>query len=187
MTKHPYEGRPAPFAKPTVKAGALLSMACALFLSAQSHADCNELMKANILADQYFANEDGSVTDQATGLDWKRCPEGYDWFADLCVAQPSAPTTFTWGEALNHTAPLTEASGWRLPNTKELESLLKRNCSNPAIETTVFSSLELLNHWTSTAAVGYEGSAWAVNFIDGGHITADKESEYMIRLVRSQR
>lgn len=158
--------------------------------SASGFAQCNANIPANTSPDMYAVNPDNSITDKRTGLTWMRCPVGYQWLANQnqCVERAGAISLFTWQEALAYADAAVDEQGnpWRLPNTKELESLLKRNCHDPAIETAVFSDLKLANHWSSTAAYGYFGNAWAVNFRDGSHITADKQNAYAIRLVRSE-
>lgn len=166
----------------------LLSVLLTCF-SVEGFAECNANIPANNSPDSYTVNADNSITDKRTGLTWMRCPVGYEWLVNQnqCVERAGGISTFTWQEALAYADAAVDESGnhWRLPNTKELESLLKRNCHDPAIETSIFSDLALANHWTSTAAYGYYGNAWAVNFRDGSHITADKQNAYSIRLVRS--
>ncbi len=85
----------------------------------------------------FVNNGDGTVTDQATGLMWQQADAG----------------PFNWGEALNYAETLTIAgySDWRLPNAKELQSIVDYSRSpdttnSPAIDP-VFSTTLLT--WTS--------------------------------------
>lgn len=153
-------------------------------------AECNNAIISNITPNRYSINTDNSVTDTTTHLIWSRCAAGFSWSSqdNSCKINPTDAQEFTWSEALLYAKAKTTnvATPWRLPNTKELESLIKRNCSEPAIETAIFSSTDLARHWTSTAAIGYFGNAWAINFNDGSLLTADKTNRYQIRLVRSE-
>ncbi len=120
------------------------------------------------------------MRDKLTDLVWMRCPAGYSWNASAGTCGGEG-RQFTWQQALEHAA---AAGGkWRLPNTKELESLVKRNCFAPAVEVSVFSGLDLASHWTSTAALQGTG-AWSVNLRNGTLTVTDKTNLYSVRLVR---
>lgn len=149
-------------------------------LTSAAWAACNPALKVVIAADRYQINADNTVRDKLTDLIWMRCPAGYNWNAAelVCTGEGSL---FSWVAALEYAA--AAGAGWRLPNTKELESLVQRDCFDPAVETSVFSSLQLGYHWTSTAAL--EGSgAWALNMRNGGLTVTDKTNLYSVRLVR---
>ena len=120
-------------------------------------------------------NNDGTISDLATGLMWQQNDNGsgIDWEDALANAQTQNNANY-----LGH-------NDWRLPNAKELQSLVdyKRspyatNTANvgPAINT-LFSCTSILNdggkadypyYWTSTSAMsmanGSYPSAWYVAF-----------------------
>ena len=120
-------------------------------------------------------NNDGTISDLATGLMWQQNDNGsgIDWEDALAYAQTQNNVNY-----LGH-------NDWRLPNAKELQSLVdyKRspyatNTANvgPAINT-LFSCTSILNdggkadypyYWTSTSAMsmanGSYPSAWYVAF-----------------------
>ena len=120
-------------------------------------------------------NNDGTISDLATGLMWQQNDNGsgIDWEDALAYAQTQNNANY-----LGH-------NDWRLPNAKELQSLVdyKRspyatNTANvgPAINT-LFSCTSILNdggkadypyYWTSTSAMsmanGSYPSAWYVAF-----------------------
>jgi hypothetical protein len=120
-------------------------------------------------------NNDGTISDLATGLMWQQNDNGsgIDWEHALAYAQRKNAANY-----LGH-------NDWRLPNAKELQSLVnyKRspyatNTSNvgPAINS-LFSCTSILNdggkadypyYWTSTSAMsmanGSYPSAWYVAF-----------------------
>jgi Protein of unknown function (DUF1566) len=160
---------------------------CAVLMSVLSFdvlAECKADLASNIEADRYEWVDNNTVKDVSTGLVWLRCPLGFVWSAATasCDEVPNAVTTFSWSEAL--AAGTARGDGWRLPNSKELESLVKRSCDNPAIDTTVFSPLSLGFFWSSTSASAYFGNAWAVQFQDGGVVSVAKENAYKVRLVK---
>ncbi len=131
---------------------------------------------ANWNADgQRFKNNgDGTVTDRATNLMW--------------VVDPSAAGrggTYNWTNAINASENLTYASysDWRLPNIKELVSIVDYNRTNPAINT-VFFTAQSTFYWSSTTYVG-PTIAWVVKFSGGGvYNDYDKTTTYYIRPVR---
>lgn len=90
--------------------------------------------------DSRYKGDGMVVTDTITGLMWKQCSEGLS--GSGCATGTS--TIFSWGEALEH-AKLVNAVGgfagysdWRVPNIKELSSLVALDRRNPAINSAIF-------------------------------------------------
>lgn len=135
-------------------------------------------------ADRFTDNGDGTLTDIATGLQWKRCGEGQMWNGMTCIGNAS---THTWQQALQLavTASYAGWDDWRLPNIKELGSIVEEACFNPAIDLVAFPGMTSWVFWTSSTYAGYAGLAWIVNFHDGNDGNYYKESYYHVRLVRS--
>ncbi|RRD38924.1 DUF1566 domain-containing protein [Comamonadaceae bacterium OH3737_COT-264] len=101
------------------------------------------------------------VQDTETGLIWARCSVGQSWDGSACTGTVSEMT---------HEAALAHAkgqAGWRLPNVKELSSLLDRGCSAPAIDATVFPNTPGNWYWTATPSAGDPANAWDVYFGNG--------------------
>lgn len=128
----------------------------------------------------------GSVLDTKTGLRWQ---------------QTFAPGPYTWTAALAYCRSLSAggfSSGWRLPNMKELRTLVDESASNPAIDGTAFPGLPSTDSpvnpavffWTSTPVATYPITAWYLNFFDGspgnGRINAPPAAgnSYAVRCVR---
>lgn len=168
-----------------IKATAFCAAVLAASSSAGALAGCNSLLSPEIDTSRYQALPGGAVEDQTTGLQWQRCPVGFAWSSERCAEIEGEPATFTWQEALG--IAVAKGDGWRLPNSKELESLIRRDCYDPAIEVAVFSDLTLGLVWSSTPASAYFGNAWAVQFRDGGVVSVDKEGKHSVRLVRDGR
>ena len=133
---------------------------------------------------------DGTVTDTLTGLMWLKdanCMASHYASVDQdTVSSSPGNGTVTWQHALDFVAtinsgirPLCAAgyADWRLPNRKELHSLIDYGQFNPALPTAhPFSNVELLYYWTSTNDSDTR-EAW---FVDLGHgqVLKDFKSVY---------
>ena len=134
-------------------------------------------------ASRFHDNGDATVTDQSTGLMWARCPEGLSGSAcaDGTVAN------FTWEAALIRArdSSLAGYTDWRLPNIKELSSLVEERCYDPAINLAVFPNTPSSYFWSASPSADSSNFTWIVGFMNGG---ADYRSRYnysQVRLVRS--
>ncbi|OQX11938.1 MAG: hypothetical protein BWK73_16215 [Thiothrix lacustris] len=133
-------------------------------------------------------NGDGTVTDTKTGLMWKQCAEGR---SDVGCAT-GTPQTSTWQAALAQVQTVNASGGfagytdWRLPNIKELRSIVERQCYYPAINLTRFPNTSITAFWSSSPDV-YSDSDLArlVSFYDGNDNWAGRSNDFQIRLVRS--
>jgi hypothetical protein len=125
----------------------------------------------------YSANG-AEVTDAKTGLTWRRCSEGQSWSGSTCVGSAD---TFTHEQALAHAK---TQSGWRLPNVKELSSLVDSSRVNPAIDITAFPATPSAWYWSSSPYAGWAGVAGGVGF--GGGQVGFNWRDYLnhVRLVR---
>ena len=135
---------------------------------------------------QFEQHDDGTVTDKNTGLMWQRClvgQTGVDCAAD-------AAKTFSWAEALLYPGLKTGQSAlagyqdWRLPNIRELASLVELQCSNPAINLTLFPNNGVGHLWSSSPYRFYPHYAWFLDFADGIFIYGDRQYKKFVRLVR---
>jgi hypothetical protein len=110
-----------------------------------------------------YAAGGGTVTDTRTGLVWAQCLEGQG-DADC---SGGAVAAMTWDEALGAAAQATLGghTDWRLPNVKELRSLLEYCRTAPAINGDVFPNQPSAGVWTGTPAG--DDHAWWVDFEDG--------------------
>ena len=115
-------------------------------------------------SNDFVDNQDGTVTDRATGLMWaqwdsgQEAPEGLDW-----------PQALAWVDAQNAAVYLGH-DDWRLPNVKELQSLLDYerapDVTGSAAIDPVFQSSPIVNEagqddfayvWTSTTHANWTG------------------------------
>lgn len=129
------------------------------------------------------------VTDTQTGLIWRRCSEGQIWSGRSSACSGSY-ALYNWSNALAHAKSTADSTGvaWRLPNVKELSTLVHRGSISPAIDSSVFPNTPLTNYfWTSTAYAGGASNAWYVFFDDGNVQYYYRSNKGAVRLVRTGR
>lgn len=128
---------------------------------------------------RYVNNGDGTITDTANGLMWKQCSEGQA--GSVCAGES---VVHSWQQALT-TASVSEFAGygdWRLPNIKELNSLVETGCYSPAINSSTFPNTPSVAFWSSTS-IDY--TARLLEFYEGKSGSANKFAGLRVRLVRS--
>ena len=133
-------------------------------------------LSVSLLADFTRNNSTQIVTDSTTTLQWQD---------DVTVSNK------TWTEAIAYCEGLTLGtySDWRLPNLKELTSLVDDTQTNPAIDhsATAFQHTASSHYWSSTtyANTSYY-NAWIVYF-NNGHQShyATKANSFYVRCVRA--
>lgn len=133
----------------------------------------------------YLDNSDGTVTHNKTGLMWKRCAEATTELWDGVTCNGTG-NTYTWSAALikakdNGFAGYTD---WRLPNKKELESIVETCGENPAINKSYFLSTPSEYFWSSTSYAYDPNGGWRVGFSNGIQNYQSKTLPFRVRLVR---
>ncbi|TWI71696.1 uncharacterized protein DUF1566 [Desulfobotulus alkaliphilus] len=126
---------------------------------------------------------DGTVTHKPTGLVWMRCSLGQDWDGSTCTG---SAITRNWQGALQAAQDSNFAghNDWRLPNIKELESIVEERCFSPVINAAVFPQTPSSRFWSSSPGANGSGGAWHLLFGYGGVNLGSKASNYQVRLVR---
>jgi len=116
--------------------------------------------------------------DNVTGLIW--APDG-----DQAGCNFAGQTD--WNSAIDWANNLTFAgySDWRLPNRRELESLVDSSIFNPAINPTYFPNTRADFYWSGSTYAGDTASAWVVNFTDGYMAIGGKAITFYVRAVRN--
>lgn len=138
---------------------------------------------------RFVDNGDRTVTDTCTGLMWQR--EAADIDADGTIdAKDGLPWTATapGTGALEYAESLALAghTDWRLPNVRELMSLVDHSSAAPALAP-VFGDAPLA-FWSSTSATASPTSAWYVGFQSGSNGivgSTSKTQNYLVRAVRT--
>ena len=112
----------------------------------------------------------GKAYHTKSGLEWSRCVVGQTWNATTSKCDGDGER-LTWQSALkiSKTYRVGNHTDWRLPNLKELVSLVQRKCVDPAVELTVFPATPSNSYWTSTpnTAANKNDEAWTVGFYNG--------------------
>jgi Protein of unknown function (DUF1566) len=126
-----------------------------------------------------FVPNGDEVTDTATGLIWKRCSEGQKWDGSTCIGEVK-------GYSLGRAMQIAHQKGWRVPNLKELSTLIDETKSSPAIDLKVFPSTPVQEYWSSTYGASYNqlNFAWRVNFWYGANAFHFHRGRVAVRLVR---
>jgi hypothetical protein len=146
----------------------------------------------------YVDNGDGTITDLNTHLMWeKKSTDGsiHNWGNAYTWAD--AFSTFIGG--LNAGAGFAGHTDWRLPNVKELQSIidyqnydpavspaLTANCTGigPGCTVTTCSCTNSADYWSSTTYWHYPEYAWGVWFLNGTVHNDGKGSINGVRAVR---
>ena len=144
---------------------------------------CNNTVPRTAPDSRYQVLGSGNeVKDTQTGLIWQRCSIGQNWNGTTCEG---SATTHTFKNALQIAKDL--GNGYRLPNIKELLSLVEYGCYSPAINNNLFPNT--LSHWywsgslQRASSIYAVGVSWLVDF-DRGYSSYGNEPIY-VRAVRS--
>lgn len=158
----------------------LLSCAHASMSYAQT---CESGLTANATDSHYSVNADGTIVDKKTNLTWMRCAIGQTWADNTCTG---VPQLMQWEKALETAKNTTFAGqqGWRVPTQEELQSLVDKNCEDPAIDVTAFPNVPSTSVYWSSSDINNNG-AWVVNFFDGDDYWSYKYDYEAVRLVKA--
>lgn len=115
-------------------------------------------------------NADGTISDKGTGLMWQQTSDG---------------TERSWEDALAYCEACTDAgySDWRLPNIRDLLSIVAYDGMDPAIDTGFFTSVTD-DYWSSSSDLDFWSYAKLVDFHDGEVQSGEKKWAHHVRCVR---
>ncbi len=136
--------------------------------------DDGDLEKGTAWPDPRFTdNGDGTVTDNLTNLVWLKkanCPAatvGWDT-AFTYIAELNTSGTMNGNSAADTSANGSHQTDWRLPNRKELFSLLDQSRLNPAlIAGHPFEDVQPEWYWSSSTDDLNDANAWAISMGSG--------------------
>jgi len=168
------------------KTGLLLALLASAD-QAQTGQRCkNEHIPATTPSSRYQQKSDGSIVDTETGLMWRACLEGVAGKA----CDEGAPLALTWAEALIYVPTFNSGGGfagytdWRLPNIRELSTLVELQCAGPAINLAVFPNATSTDVWSSSPAHFHTHYSWHVDFATGAFTYGERTKPKAVRLVR---
>jgi hypothetical protein len=162
---------------------------------------------------RFVDNGDGTITDLNTRLVWEKKVAGdavtdlgnlhdadnaYIWSDDFGLI---VTTLWDWLDALNAEGGIGFAGhdDWRIPNVKELVSIIDYEQAAPAVGVDwdsggcpscsdvtdpACSCTDSADYWSSTTRVANTAQAWAVGFQNGDIVQRSKTSSNRVRAVR---
>jgi hypothetical protein len=147
--------------------------------------DGDKLRGVAATSPRFTNNSNGTVTDNLTGLIWLKNAN--------CFGEQMWETAITSANTLASGAcGLTDGSTvgkWRLPNRKELMSLVDRSKSIPALPSGhPFTSVQSSNYWSSSSFTSdfyYNSEAWVVDMYSGGMINFTMAELFYVWPVRA--
>ena len=136
---------------------------------------------------RFVDNSDGTVTDKLTGLIWLKNANCTDTVGGIS----KSGETLTWANALTWSNNLADgdcglsdgssAGEWRLPNLRELFSLIDFSQVNPAVPSGhPFTGVQSERYWSSTTFVNLMDTAWYVEVFYG--IVSEGDKDYSNRV-----
>lgn len=138
----------------------------------------------NLSAKNYVILDNGNeVLDAQTGLIWRRCVEGMKWDGKTCSGYPFGGMLVESLERASREARLS-GKNWRLPNIKELSSIVDMAQPNLAIDSSIFPNTPNDQLWSSSPYALDAFFGWTVHFYYGASYYTYLEDTGMIRLVR---
>lgn len=119
-----------------------------------------------------FNTGEDTVFDRGTGLEWQKTDDA---------------TPRTWQDALAYCENLSlhSQTDWRLPNIRELKSIVDVSRYYPAIDPAFHCRLS--SYWSATTVAGQQPAtnAWIVFFANGDDNWDAKDKGHSVRCVRS--
>ena len=125
-----------------------------------------------------FLLENETVTDRQTGLMWIKNASLLDF-------------PLTWGEALQTVKKLNMSGlygyhNWKIPNRRELFSLISHDTINPSLPTGhPFTNVFNGYYWTSSTCARLPNQAWYIHLGGGRVFKGMKHGSYMVWPVRT--
>lgn len=109
-----------------------------------------------------------------------------DPFNDLIWQQLNTPNT-DWSSAIKLCEELAYANqnDWRLPDYRELFSILDFSMKEPVMDTDVFIASTHQQYWTASLQVGDSSRAWKIVIDNGTALSTSKETTLYVRCVRA--
>jgi len=128
----------------------------------------------------------GVVIDHLTELIWQYDP----------VDSVPQPLELSWNGAIDYcnTLDLGDYTDWRLPNLRELQSLINYKYFFPAISNAAgtgkgvgndpFYAFQSSSYWSATTHADFSNAAWCIEFFEGHTDTSNKTDSKYVRCVR---
>lgn len=158
------------------------------YISNQSKILTNKIRCVSGISPQtqsFMDNGNGTVSDNLSGLVWQKCSAGLGTTLGDC-----STGTFlqhTWSSAINYceNLDLGGQTDWRLPNIKELISLVDFSSSSLTSINDIFTNTKINFYLSSTTATIVDSTrVWRVDFSYGRTDISSKTGKSYVRCVR---
>ena len=126
---------------------------------------------ANTKTNTFIDNGNGSVTDTATGLIWQQQDDD---------VERNHAEAIMYCQNLD----LAGSTNWRLPNIKELMSIVDYRIDKPSIDDAMFPETNSANYWSVSSRASFPDTAWLVFFVNGTAFANVKTITVYVRCVR---
>ncbi|HYB99404.1 MAG TPA: DUF1566 domain-containing protein [Candidatus Limnocylindrales bacterium] len=150
----------------------------------------------------FIDNGDGTITDVNTNLMWEKLSDDgtiHD-YQDFAYQWAGAYGKINSLNAMDQGAGFAGYNDWRLPNVREMASLVDFSTSSPSISVAFnndncapgcmvenCSCTHSKPYWTSTTSSSSPNQAWTVNYATGGIASSSKTVYNYVRAVRGGR
>jgi len=142
---------------------------------------------------RFVDNGDGTVTDNATGLQWEKKVAGGGCLHCVYDVKTWAAAMSEWISEVNGywngsmRAGLGGHSDWRLPSFAELQTILiaPYPCGTSPCVDPIFGPTVDFSYWSATTFAGIPHFAMCVYFNSGAAAFDNKDFSYYVRAVRS--
>ncbi|MEZ9346212.1 DUF1566 domain-containing protein [Vibrio splendidus] len=160
--------------------------------SLSSAQTCVDNQPASQTDGQFIDRQDGTILDTHTNLLWAKCSlgEAYDIESNLCSGFPTNYITFQDALAAAADTTLTtirSQNSFRLPNIKELGSIVDYRCTQPAINLSYFPTTINAPYWTNTPdnnGINTNHDGLIIDFTEAQEVTTNSSGMTLIRLVK---
>ena len=106
---------------------------------------------------------------------------GQTWTGTTCSG---SATGYTWDQAVALTSTFAGYNDWRLPNIRELQTIVDRTTYSPSINSSIFPNTTASHFWSASVRAHNSSYAWIVSFYDGYAYGYGKGASWQVRLVR---
>lgn len=182
--------------------GLLLTIFSSLSIAQQCYDNPNLLTSSS---KEFIIHNNGTATHLESRIMWQQCLAGISTGAGGACSEGDL-ALLNWQEALQYVQQLNDDGGfagytdWRLPNAKELTSVIEYGCSKPAMNLQVFPNIAETKVWSSTPSVNQASGqflkSWYADYGDSNSgagsesgvvsfANANRESQkYAVHLIR---
>ena len=139
---------------------------------------------------EFVQHDNGTVTDNTTGLTWQVCAVGQKWDGSLGACTGKAKV-FTYANAIKITSDFADKTDWRLPTLIELNSIFELKNNNQPVNKLIFPQMPVDRGFISSTiyAAKTQSLTWIVLTNSGKNsqpVGSSLSTDNYVRLVRGR-